>query len=455
MSVATQNATNTTRLRSRQPTDYNSCHSYINIIYINKIIIVERDMKRDKIPAKPVKKRRDDGEQVMLMEPMQVSEQNPHLAEIDEMVFELNGKANRLAGQLPAPVVSAIGDLVRSMNCYYSNLIEGHDTHPIDIERALRNDYSKEPKKRDLQREAVAHIKVQKWIDASDEASGLGLVALEQRIHRDFYAALPEELHWVQDPKGEIRERVIPGAWRQNHAKVGQHVTISPGAVSRFMTRWEEVYPRRHRNALVRSLGPMHHRFAWIHPHADGNGRTGRLVSHAILKEVGVGNPLWAVSRGLARKEERYKQLMEACDEPRRGDMDGRGSRSESALVNFSKFFLECCIDQVDFMNRLIQPATLNERILRHVRELVGSKALDKRTEVLMRAALQDGKIERADLPGILGEERRTANRIVKGLVEHDMLDAESHRAPLHLKFSAVNVERWLPGLYVPGAAAF
>jgi Fic family protein len=51
------------------------------------------------------------------------------------------------------------------MNCYYSNLIEGHDTHPRDIDRALHKDYSTEPRKRALQLEAVAHIEVQKAID--------------------------------------------------------------------------------------------------------------------------------------------------------------------------------------------------------------------------------------------------------------------------------------------------
>jgi len=55
---------------------------------------------------------------------------------------------------------------VRSMNCYYSNLIEGHDTHPIDIDqRALKNDYSADPSKaRNLQLESQgAHIAVQQW----------------------------------------------------------------------------------------------------------------------------------------------------------------------------------------------------------------------------------------------------------------------------------------------------
>lgn len=59
-------------------------------------------------------------------------------------------------------MAEALADLVRAMNCYCSNLIEGHDTHPIDIERAMRNDYSSDPKKRKLQLEAKAYIAVQK-----------------------------------------------------------------------------------------------------------------------------------------------------------------------------------------------------------------------------------------------------------------------------------------------------
>jgi Fic family protein len=62
-------------------------------------------------------------------------------------------------------VTLSIENLVRSMKCYYSNLLEGHDTHPRDIDRALQRNFSSQPKKRALQLEAVAHIEVQKAID--------------------------------------------------------------------------------------------------------------------------------------------------------------------------------------------------------------------------------------------------------------------------------------------------
>jgi len=43
------------------------------------------------------------------------------------------------------------------MNCYYSKLIEDLDTHPIDIERALNNDYDNRPEQRNLQLDVRLH----------------------------------------------------------------------------------------------------------------------------------------------------------------------------------------------------------------------------------------------------------------------------------------------------------
>jgi hypothetical protein len=97
------------------------------------------------------------------MGPMVPEESSSRLLEDDTL--SLVAEASRLAGRLHPILVDSIGDLVRSMNCYYSNLIEVHDTHPRDIDRTLANDFSAEPKKRDLQKEAVAHIHVQRLID--------------------------------------------------------------------------------------------------------------------------------------------------------------------------------------------------------------------------------------------------------------------------------------------------
>src|SRR5487761_1992992 len=101
---------------------------------------------------------------------MRVTAAEPYLPDmlsdrLETLTVELPLAAGRFAGRLAPRVRIAVGELVRSMNCYYSNLIEGHDTHPHDIDRALVADYSSNPKKRALQLEARAHIEVQRMID--------------------------------------------------------------------------------------------------------------------------------------------------------------------------------------------------------------------------------------------------------------------------------------------------
>ena len=88
-----------------------------------------------------------------------------HRAPLTDLALELAQKSAGFRRSMPESLLASLADLVRSMNCYYSNLIEGHNTHPVDIERALKNDYSADAKKRDLQLEAIAHITVQRWID--------------------------------------------------------------------------------------------------------------------------------------------------------------------------------------------------------------------------------------------------------------------------------------------------
>ena len=108
---------------------------------------------------------RNDNESLGLFEPLMVSESSKHRSALNDLALELARRSEGFRRSLPTSIATALASLVRSMNCYYSNLIEGHNTHPIYIERALNDDYSADAEKRNLQLEAKAHITVQKWID--------------------------------------------------------------------------------------------------------------------------------------------------------------------------------------------------------------------------------------------------------------------------------------------------
>src|SRR6266446_6588734 len=146
------------------------------------------DFKAD---AKSVK---DRGESVGLMEPLLISETSRHRAALTDLALELAQKSAGFHHSLPGSLTASLADLVRAMNCYYSNLIEGHDTHPIDIERALKNDYSHDRRKRDLQLEAKAHITVQQWIDKGGLKGRAVTSDGIREIHSRFCEQLPEDL---------------------------------------------------------------------------------------------------------------------------------------------------------------------------------------------------------------------------------------------------------------------
>ncbi len=391
---------------------------------------------------------RDDNESIGLFEPLMVSDGSPLRAELNDLALTLATRSEGFRRSLPQSIAVALADLVRSMNCYYSNLIEGHNTHPVDIERALSNDYSANPEKRNLQLEAKAHITVQKWIDDGGMEGSPSDLAVICDIHKRFCELLPPELLVVEHPQTKEKIPVIPGALRDRYVEVGRLVAVSPGAVPRFLNRFHEAYRRLGHIEAILASACAHHRLLWIHPFMDGNGRVARMMSYAmLLKSLGTGG-LWSISRGLARKESRYKEHLALCDLRRRNDLDGRGTLSEEELGRFVKFFLETCIDQVDFMEGLMKPDRLRDRVLIWAEEQIRAGLLPAKSDIVLKAILYQGSLDRAEVAPLLGLSERAARRITSALIGLGAIRSESTRSPLLLAFPAKFADRWMPGLF-------
>lgn len=389
----------------------------------------------------------DDGENIALFEPLMVAEGSQLRGSLNDLALELAEKSAAFRSSLPESIASALANLVRAMNCYYSNLIEGHNTHPIDIERALQNDYSADPKKRDLQLEAKAHITVQKWIDEGGMEEPATSPASIIDLHRRFCELLPEGLLFVENPKTGERLPVVPGELRTHYVEVGRHMPVSPGAVPRFLDRLHQTYRGKGRIESILAAACAHHRLLWVHPFMDGNGRVARLMSYAMLRKSLDTSGLWSVARGLARQEKAYKAHLEACDGPRRGDLDGRGNLSEGALASFSEFFLHICIDQVEFMAGLMQADRLRNRIMIWAEEEMRAGTLPPKSDLVLKAILFQGVLKRREVDNMLGMSERAARRITSALLKAGAITSESTRAPLYLAFPAKFAERWMPGL--------
>jgi len=373
---------------------------------------------------------------------------------LENNATDLVAKASALAGRVNPILAAGIGNLIRSMNCYYSNLIEGHHTFPVDIDRALNNDYAQEPERRNLQKEARAHIEVQRLIDRGEAPSPVVSKEFIIWIHREFCERLPDDLLWVENPETHERLRVVPGELRKRHVKVGRLVPIDPDDIPAFLNRFAEAYnsPMLSKLRKVIGVAASHHRLLWIHPFLDGNGRVTRLFSHAWLRELGIGSELWAISRGLARQVDEYKKMLAAADEPRRGDLDGRGNLTQQGLNQFCNFFLATCVDQVAFMESLLEPAELLRRIEIWCEEETRAKRLLRGSWPLLKEAVISGEFSRGRAAEITGYETRQARTVLNTLVNLGYLASEGPRDTVRLGFPAKIIDRWFPRLYVSPA---
>jgi Fic family protein len=396
----------------------------------------------------------DRGEDTSQMEPTLISESSKHRDRMNELVFELSSSASAFRASLPEGMVEALGDLVRSMNCYYSNLIEGHDTLPIEIEQALAEDYSRNKERKDLQFEAKAHIATQRWIDGGALRGCATTVSAVLETHYRFEGALPPDLLWVTNPRTKQREHVIPGETRTFDVQVGRHVPVSPGAIARFMRRWEIAYGKLSKFDTVLQAAAAHHRLVWIHPFADGNGRVARLISYAMLLEALNSGGIWSIARGLSRSEKAYKGHLAACDLPRRNDLDGRGSLSEETLAEFTTFFLDVCLDQVQFMTKLMQPNALRKRIMDWAKEEERLGGLLPHSTRVLAHILTHRELERKDVTEVVGFDGRKARRVTALLHKRGIITAPTHRAPFRIALAlpAAVAPSFMPGLYPKNA---
>jgi Fic family protein len=374
---------------------------------------------------------------------------------VADLVAELSTSSAKMGHSLH-PITSAnLADLVRIMNTYYSNLIEGHDTRPRDIERALAGEFDRDQGRRNLQIEAAAHVRVQMEIDrmaAEDRLPEPASADFLRWLHREFYRDAPETMLHVRGAGREFT--MAPGEWRsqpEHDVAVGRHVPPSSGEVSDFMRYFADRYrfdPMGKAGRII-AMAAAHHRFNYIHPFPDGNGRVSRLMSHAMAWRADIAaHGLWSISRGLARglaSRGEYKQMMDLADEPRQGDLDGRGNLSLKALVEFVVWFLRVAIDQVTFMSTLFDLDNLTTRLHAFVaqRDDLKPEAARLLDEVLIR-----GQIERGDASRITGLPERSARRVLIEIVRQGMLASATPKGPVSLRFPVHSLEILFPRLY-------
>jgi Fic family protein len=354
------------------------------------------------------------------------------------------------------PLAEALVPQLRAMNSYYTNKIEGQQTTPARIEAALNRDYSADITERKKQRLAMAHIATETAFE--DEWNALPVAALFEparisALHDRFFSYLPVDERFTSEG-----DPIVPGELRKVDVMVGRHLAPEPEMIEPLLDAWATRYGRiRAKEYQLIGIACSHHRLTWVHPFSDGNGRVARLHSHLALRAAELTHGLWSPLRGLAREHEQYYVRLGGADQTRRNDLDGRGNLSQEGLVQFAQFFLDCCLDQVNFMVRMTEFDGMANRLLDLLRYLdanpwtIGSEKSVIKPEasaLAMEFVALRRAVTRAEFTQLLGVSDVLARRITRSLLDFGLLNSPSHRGDLSFGLPLKSLRLLFPRLW-------
>lgn len=394
------------------------------------------------------------------MEPLLPGEHR--LAPLLEQAHDLIRQSDRLTGLCPPGALAGLRHLLRAMNSYYSNRIEGQHTLPLEIEQALRNDYAKDADKARRQRLALAHMATEQRLEElwpQWDSQRVWSQQTVQDIHQDLFARLPEADRALPSPDPKAApEALEPGALRDKQVSVGRHAAPSAEQLPLFLQRWAYFYGgvRRGEKQVV-AMAAAHHRLAWIHPFRDGNGRVARLHSHLVLGHLGLTNGLWSPLRGFARRQDDYYARLDAADAPRAGALDGRGNLTERGLEHWIGYVLEICRDQVSFMSNALALDTMKDRMaacLTYEEQVVKQGVRIEALRALHYLYALQGELDRSDFKAMLGLGDRLATAQVSALLKRGLLESDSPHGKLRLGVPQHALRFYFPKLWPEAEAS-
>jgi len=373
-----------------------------------------------------------------------------------------------LNANIPKPIRAQTEQLLRLVNSFYSNKIEGNPTLPNEILKTQYGEKDTTKKSKGIN-EILSHLEIQLKLTGSilfdkDDVYDPTFMKL---LHEQFFKYLPKEYLIVKDKNNKpVKDKagkiisITPGAFRKHNVKVGDHIPPEPSQIDAYIKWYTSSYDFNKIFGTNKILAAIcsHHRFSWIHPFMDGNGRVGRLLTDCQLKLAGLGGSgLWTISRGLGRDTDSYYRALSLADKSRQGDTDGRGILSDKGLISFIEYFLDTALDQVKYFSDLLDPHNLRTRIDIYFEYRArgsftdhnGDKLAPLRIESkdIYRTLLERGDMSRAELYKILGKGESTIRPILNKMAKEHLINAPK-RKDISLNLSPSSIAVIFPQLW-------
>ncbi len=365
-----------------------------------------------------------------------------------------------LNASFPEPMRNAMERVLFLVNSYYSNKIEGNPTLPMDLVDPPHQAPTEDSNQNLQEINRNMEVQVKEAYSMVDE-SAITTKEFISNLHEEFFKGLPDSALLTEPNSEGVREQIVPGHFRVRDVKVGIHVPIDHTMINSFMEWFRLSYRPSYVHGLNKLLAAAasHHRLVWCHPFLDGNGRVCRMFTDLYMRQSGVvGYGLWSMSRGFARDTQNYYRMLQKADMPRQGDYDGTGELSDKGLLNFTNYFLETAVDQLEFFTSLFETKGLRSRIKQYFDarskgvslhpNAQGLPALRIEAKIVFMHLFDEGPSTQAELRDETGLSKHVLSECLAQMKAEELVIAP-HKQPVCLSLNRECIPSLFPKLII------
>lgn len=293
--------------------------------------------------------------------------------------------------------------------------IEGNNT---TIAQYIENEFERVPSKEENFIEIKNMRDIMKYIDDNIHA-----LKIDRAFISDIHKMAVRDL----SPKNEGDK--TPGIYREVEVGISKskHVTPPPMLVGQYM---DELIKFINGSTGARydllKIAIVHHRFLWIHPFTNGNGRTSRALTYALLQKYGfdigegrVEGRLLNPSAVFCNNREYYYENLSKAD-----------TGTDEGITDWCEYVTKGLIEDIEKINKLLDYKFLSEQIIYPAFEFAKERKwiTDKEYKLLKKAIKEGGYFKAGDVGDAIGGHSQEISRQIRGLKEKEMIIPDSPR---------------------------
>jgi Fic family protein len=361
-------------------------------------------------------------------------------AELSDLSVRLREKCTSLYCILHPVTLSALKKIISVSKAYYSCKAEGHEISPVEIEKALQGNYSRQKSKRLIQQEAAAYIETENEITEKIlREPDVNICSLEfiSRLHIQLFEKLPDEFKRVRSRNGKIIY-VVPGELRKEGLINNGNEFPKAKQVRKLLIRFEEVFnPLKFTLAdSPIALALAHDMLSWVRPFLAGSDMVLRLFTGEYFTACGLkGTELFSMNRALLNKIAEYKTAISKSYNYMKNFLSRGALLLDENLITFCRLFLQTALDEADYMCNILNPENVIRRLNSYTERLVSEGELREECKLVLRTVFLSGEMKRGEVLQLTGRPERTARRILGELLNKGLLISDSPKGPVRINF--------------------